>query len=114
ARRVERVSLSSMGGEGRGAFHESRTTGAMQLVANIVVLTAIYGLICCGYVLAYRVSRVLNLAHGEIMMVGGYLLLTLALLLGGDPIVALVVALVLSLALGIGLYLLLMRRMTGE
>lgn len=86
----------------------------MQLVANIVVLTAIYGLICCGYVLVYRVSRVLNLAHGEIMMVGGYLLLTLALLLGGDPLVALVVALVLSLALGIGLYLLLMRRMTGE
>ena len=38
----------------------------MQLVVNILVLTAIYALISCGYVLIYRVSRVLNLAHGEL------------------------------------------------
>ncbi|MAG96265.1 MAG: branched-chain amino acid ABC transporter permease, partial [Rhodospirillaceae bacterium] len=36
----------------------------MQVFTNIIVLTAIYALICCGYVLVYRVSRVLNLAHG--------------------------------------------------
>ena len=39
----------------------------MQLVVNVLVLTAIYALISCGYVLIYRVSRVLNLAHGELM-----------------------------------------------
>ena len=50
----------------------------MQLVVNIVVLSSIYALIACGYVLIYRVSRVLNLAHGELMMVGSYLLLTTA------------------------------------
>ena len=37
----------------------------MQLAINIAVLAAIYALIACGYVLIYRVSRVLNLAHGE-------------------------------------------------
>ena len=37
----------------------------MQLAVNIIVLSAIYALIACGYVLIYRVSRVLNLAHGE-------------------------------------------------
>ena len=50
----------------------------MQLIVNIVVLAAIYALIACGYVLIYRVSRVLNLAHGELMMLGAYLLLTTA------------------------------------
>jgi len=45
---------------------------------NIVVLSAIYALIACGYVLVYRVSRVLNLAHGELMMLGSYLLLMTA------------------------------------
>ena len=50
----------------------------MQLVVNIVVLAAIYALIACGYVLVYRVSRVLNLAHGELMMLGAYLLLMTA------------------------------------
>jgi len=33
----------------------------VQLIVNIVVLAAIYALIACGYVLIYRVSRVLNL-----------------------------------------------------
>ena len=42
----------------------------MQLIVNIVVLASIYALIACGYVLIYRVSRVLNLAHGELMMLG--------------------------------------------
>ena len=36
----------------------------MQLFVNIIVLASIYALIACGYVMIYRVSRVLNLAHG--------------------------------------------------
>ena len=47
----------------------------MQLIVNIIVLAAIYALIACGYVLIYRVSRVMNMAHGELMMLGAYLLL---------------------------------------
>lgn len=85
----------------------------MQLVANIVVLTSIYALIACGYVLIYRVSRVLNLAHGELMMVGAYLLLVTANV-SGNPMVAIPVAAILSLTMGALVYLLLMRRMTGE
>ena len=86
----------------------------MQVFTNIIVLTAIYALICCGYVLVYRVSRVLNLAHGELMLLGAYLLLATASLFGGHPVLALGAALVLSLCMGIAVYLLLMRRMTGE
>jgi urea transport system permease protein len=44
----------------------------VQLAVNIAVLAAIYALISCGYVLIYRVSRVLSLAHGELMMLGAY------------------------------------------
>ena len=77
-------------------------------------MTAIYALISSGYVLIYRVSRVLNLAHGEIMMLGAYFLLSLALLLGGHPIIAFAGAVGLSLVLGFVLYIVLMRRMTGE
>jgi branched-chain amino acid transport system permease protein len=86
----------------------------MQLFANIAVLAAIYALICCGYVLVYRVSRVLNLAHGEVMMLGAYLLLTLALFAGDRPLLAIAAAAGLSLGLGFVLYVALMRRMTGE
>ena len=86
----------------------------MQLIVNVVVLAAIYALISCGYVLVYRVSRVLNLAHGELMMVGAYLLLTTAWLFAGNPIVAIAVALGLSLTVGVLVYVFLMRKMTGE
>lgn len=86
----------------------------MQTAANIVVLTAIYALIGSGYVLIYRVSRVLNLAQGELMMLVAYLLFSLTTLFGGHPASALAGAVALSLLVGLALYLVLMRRMTGE
>jgi len=86
----------------------------VQLVVNIIVLASIYALIACGYVLIYRVSRVLNLAHGELMMLGAYLLLATASLFTGHPVIALVVAVLLSLTAGALVYVFLMRKMTGE
>ena len=86
----------------------------MQLVVNIVVLASIYALIACGYVLIYRVSRVLNLAHGELMMLGAYLLLATASLFSGHPAMALAAAALLSLLTGALVYVFLMRKMTGE
>ena len=86
----------------------------MQLAVNIVVLAAIYALIACGYVLVYRVSRVLNLAHGELMMLGAYLLMTTAALVSSHWLVAIAAAVGLSLLVGVLVYLFLMRKMTGE
>jgi branched-chain amino acid transport system permease protein len=86
----------------------------VQLIVNIAVLAAIYALISCGYVLVYRVSRVLNLAHGELMMVGSYLLLVTAWSFAWSPAAALSSALLLSLVTGVLVYVFLMRRMTGE
>ena len=86
----------------------------VQLLVNIIVLSAIYALIACGYVLIYRVSRVLNLAHGELMMLGAYLLLTVASLFTQSAAAALAAALGLSLAVGLMVYLFLMLKMTGE
>ena len=86
----------------------------MQLLVNIIVLASIYALIACGYVLIYRVSRVLNLAHGELMMLGAYLVLATASLFNGQPALALGAAIVLSLVVGGLVYVFLMRKMTGE
>ena len=58
----------------------------MQLAVNVAVLAAIYALISCGYVLIYRVSRVLSLAHGELMMLGAYGLAVTAALFVGQPL----------------------------
>jgi len=86
----------------------------VQLAVNIVVLASIYALIACGYVLIYRVSRVLSLAHGELMMLGAYGLFATAGLFSAHPAMALVVAGVLAITVGVLVYFALMRRMTGE
>lgn len=86
----------------------------MQLAVNIAVLAAIYALIACGYVLIYRTSRVLSLAHGELMMLGAYGLAATASLFGGHPLIAIAASAVLALTVGVLVYVMLMRRMTGE
>ncbi|HEY3076986.1 MAG TPA: branched-chain amino acid ABC transporter permease [Burkholderiales bacterium] len=86
----------------------------MQLAVNIVVLASIYALISCGYVLIYRVSRVLSLAHGELMLLGAYGLYTTASLFAGSPLLAVAVSAGLAAVIGLLVYVLLMRRMTGE
>jgi branched-chain amino acid transport system permease protein len=86
----------------------------VQLIVNITVLASIYALLACGYVLIYRVSRVMNMAHGELTMLGAYLLYTSASVLVGHPFSAIAVAVVLSLTVGVLVYLVLMRKMTGE
>jgi branched-chain amino acid transport system permease protein len=86
----------------------------VQLAVNIAVLASIYALICCGYVLIYRVSRVLSLAHGELMMLGAYGLYATASLFKGHPLLALAAAAALAMMVGIAVYLALMWRMTGE
>lgn len=86
----------------------------MQLAVNIAVLASIYALISCGYVLIYRTSRVLNLAHGELMMLGAYGLFATASLFGRQPLLAIAVSAVLALMVGVLVYVVLMRRMTGE
>ena len=86
----------------------------MQLAVNLLVLASIYALISCGYVLIYRTSRVLSLAHGELMMLGAYGLFATASLFAGRPLVAIAVSVLLSLVVGVLVYAVLMRRMTGE
>lgn len=85
----------------------------MQLLVNILVLASIYALIACGYVIVYRASRVLNLAHGELMMLGAYGLNAVAGF-AGHPVAAFAAALGMSALVGILVYVFLMRRMAGE
>ncbi|CAM5303628.1 MAG: branched-chain amino acid ABC transporter permease [Bradyrhizobiaceae bacterium] len=86
----------------------------MQLFVNIIVLATIYALIASGYVLVYRTSRVLNLAHGELMMLGSYLLIAVASGISSSPVVALSGAALLSAFVGFLVYVVLIQRMTGQ
>lgn len=86
----------------------------MQNIANLVVLSSLYCLIGLGYVLIYRSSRILNLAHGEFMALGGYFLFMVSLNLFSNPIPSFIISFIFSTLLGLIIYFILMRYMAGE
>jgi branched-chain amino acid transport system permease protein len=65
-----------------------------------VLLGGLYALFACGLSLMYGVMRIINLAHGDIAVMGAYLVLVLATFLGVPPLLILPVAVVLMAILG--------------
>ena len=59
-----------------------------------------YAMIALGYTMVYGIAKMLNFAHGDIIMVGGYTLyVTMAAM--GNPILGLVAAIAFCIVLGI-------------
>ncbi|MEU4203810.1 branched-chain amino acid ABC transporter permease [Streptomyces sp. NPDC045456] len=52
-----------------------------QQLANGLILGAMYGLIAIGYTMVYGIVQLINFAHGEIFMVGGFGALTVHLVM---------------------------------
>ena len=60
-----------------------------QTLVNGINVGAMYGLIAVGLSLTFGVMKILNVAHGEFLMVGGYLAFWLFTLIGLDPFLCL-------------------------
>ena len=82
------------------------TVLAQQLVLGLL-LGGLYGLAAAGLSLVFGVLKVLNVAHGELIMLGGYGAFWLFALAGLDPFVSLLLVIPGSLLLGVVLYLVL-------
>src|SRR2546429_4723124 len=85
-----------------------------QALATTLVVASLYALLGAGYVLVYRASRVLNLAQGDLLTLGGYFLFTTAAAFPGVPALSLPAAAVLSGLTGVVIYVVLMRPMAGH
>ena len=76
---------------------------AQQLLLGVLI-GGLYGLAAAGLSLVFGVLKVLNVAHGELIMLGGYAAFWLVALLALDPFASLLVVVPLSLLFGAGLY----------
>jgi len=83
---------------------------AQNLVFGILV-GALYGLAAVGLALVFGVTKFLNVAHGELLMLGGYASFWLFSLWRVDPFLSLPLAIVSLLVVGAVLYKLLFGRM---
>lgn len=65
---------------------------------NGLSLGGIYAMIALGYTMVYGIAKMLNFAHGDIIMVGGY---TILLFLSVNPIAAIIASVIFCMAVGI-------------
>lgn len=72
----------------------------MSVLFDGLSLGAIYALIALGYTMVYGIAKMLNFAHGDIIMVGAYALFT-TLITGGNIAAAVVVAIVVCTLTGV-------------
>ena len=68
---------------------------------NGISLGSVYAIIALGYTMVYGIAKMLNFAHGDVIMVGGYLCFCAVQYLGLPPVVGVVLAVVGCTALGI-------------
>jgi branched-chain amino acid transport system permease protein len=85
----------------------------LQLVITGILVGSIYALVALGWTIIYKCSGVLNLAMGELTLMGGYV--CLAFYTWGFPFpVALVATLIVGFVLGLLTERLFLRRMIGQ
>jgi branched-chain amino acid transport system permease protein len=86
----------------------------LQVVISGVLLGAVYALLAIGLNLIFGVMRVINIAHGDLMMLGAYSTYWLFTLWGVNPLVSLVIVMPLMFALGVFLQRSLIDRVVGQ
>ena len=64
-------------------------------------LGAIYAIIALGYTMVYGIAKMLNFAHGDVIMIGAYVCFTIVSSLELPPVLGIVLAVILCTALGI-------------
>lgn len=76
---------------------------SQNLVFGLLV-GALYGLVALGLSLVFGVTKFLNVAHGELVMIGGYISFWLFNLIGLDPFISIPITVVIMFILGALLY----------
>ena len=77
----------------------------VQSLISGALVGALYGLAALGLSLVFGVLKMLNVAHGELLMLGGYASFWVFKLLGLDPYISLVIVIPLMLIIGAVLHL---------
>ncbi len=68
---------------------------------NGISLGSVYAIIALGYTMVYGIAKMLNFAHGDVIMIGCYIVFTVMTTLGMNPIVSILAAIVGCTILGV-------------
>lgn len=89
--------------ERKGVTFVSTWESVMELILSTLIgglsLGGIYAMIALGYTMVYGIAKLLNFAHGDIIMVGGYIIYVF--MATNDPFLAILMAVIGCILLGI-------------
>ena len=75
----------------------------MAFLSNLInglSLGSVYAIIALGYTMVYGIAKMLNFAHGDVIMIGAYISFVTITSLGTPPLLALVIAMLVCTGLG--------------
>lgn len=75
--------------------------GLLTNIVNGLSLGSVYAIIALGYTMVYGIAKMLNFAHGDVIMVGAYVCFCAMPYLGLPPLVGVLLAIVACTVLGI-------------
>lgn len=73
----------------------------IQYLINGISIGSVYAIIALGYTMVYGIAKMLNFAHGDVIMVGAYISFCVTNYLGLPAIVSIVVAMGVCVVLGV-------------
>lgn len=78
----------------------------MTFISNLIngiSLGSVYAIIALGYTMVYGIAKMLNFAHGDVIMIGAYMSFCATSYLNLPPIVSIVIAVIVCTVLGIAI-----------
>lgn len=85
----------------------------LQILIQGLLLSGLYAIIAMGFTLIFSVGRVLNLAYGAYLLIGGYAYFYFAQQLGLPKVAGVLLAGIVGCAMGVLKYQLLVKRLQG-
>ena len=85
----------------------------LELIVSGLITGGIYALVALGLNLQYGLMRILNIAHGEFLMLGAYLTWMVQTSFGISPLLMIPVSFVVLMGLGLVIHWLCFRRLTA-
>ena len=73
----------------------------LNYLINGLSLGSVYAIIALGYTMVYGIAKMLNFAHGDIIMVGAYVVFLCMKNAGLSPIVSIIIAMIACTILGV-------------
>jgi branched-chain amino acid transport system permease protein len=89
------------------------TTAWIELIFSGLITGGIYALVALGLNLQYGLMRILNIAHGEFLMLGAYLTWMVQTSFGISPFLMIPVSFVILMGMGLLIHWLCFRRLTA-